>query len=270
MSSYLKIFVIIVVVGLTGCGSSDPTPQINCVETGPELIFSTTPTTTCTSADGVIIADVTNPDEGIVYIIDGGDENETGIFEGLIAGVYTIEAKSLDGCSDSKQVTVNAGSSLINISNVSVNTNAGCQTSNGSVSITASGVGTILYSVTKSGTDNFQNNSTVSGLSSGDYNVAVKDDDGCVERASVTILNGTSYNSQVKEIITANCAIKDCHNGDDSSIPNFTIFSNVKNRAEAIKSRTQSGNMPPRDQPDLTPGQIALIACWVDDGARNN
>lgn len=270
MHLYFKIHIFITILALTACDSSDPSPQINCAQTGPSLSITSTASSTCVSADGTITAQVKSQDEGLVYTLDGGEEQKNGVFEGLIAGVYTVEVTNLDGCKDSEQVTIAPETSTTNISDITVNSDAGCQSTSGSISISATGAGAILYSVSTTNKDNFQSNGTINNLAAGRYNVAVKDENGCVDRSSVIVLNGTSYANEVNNIIQSNCAISDCHNGDDTSIPNWTIFTNVQSRASAIKSRTQSGSMPPEGQPDLTDTEKALIACWVDDGAMNN
>ena len=270
MSDFNKLLLGLSLLCLVACDSSDPGPQINCAETGPLLSLSSTPTSTCVSADGTITAEVAVSEDGLVYSLDGGVEQDNGLFEELVEGTYTVEVKNSDGCTDSKQIVIRAAAPTINLASVSVLSTAGCQSSNGSLSISATGEGKVLYSASTSSIPNFQSNSQISGLPAGEYIVTVKDDNGCTEKTTAKILNGTSYSTEVQPIILANCAIKGCHNGDNGDLKDWTVFSNVKDRADAIKSRTQSGSMPPKGKPQLTSGEIALIGCWVDDGARNN
>ena len=75
-----------------------------------------------------------------------------------------------------------------------------------------------------------------------------------------------SYASDISPIISTNCAISGCHAG--SQFPDLRIFSNVQSNANTIKSLTQSRAMPKKGS--LTPAEISLIGCWVDNGAPDN
>jgi hypothetical protein len=46
------------------------------------------------------------------------------------------------------------------------------------------------------------------------------------------------------------------------------VYSQVKTFASTIRKRTQDRSMPAEGS--LTADQIALIACWIDDGAAQN
>lgn len=83
-----------------------------------------------------------------------------------------------------------------------------------------------------------------------------------------------SYITDVHPIIISKCAIPNCHNGDNGADKNWTNFElfqeeainglvhyNVVNR---IMPRAESTNGP------LSQEQIAIIACWVDQGAQDN
>lgn len=80
-----------------------------------------------------------------------------------------------------------------------------------------------------------------------------------------------SFQNEVNAIITTNCAIPGCHNGDIGASRNWTVFSNVQNSAQAIRSRTGARTMPPSNSGiTLSDAQISTIACWVEQGAQNN
>ena len=97
--------------------------------------------------------------------------------------------------------------------------------------------------------------------------IVMDDETNCAVNSTDTA-NGTSWASDVMPIIDNNCAISGCHNGDNSSIPNWTVFSNVQANASNIKTRTGNKTMPRTGS--LTDAEIELIACWVDDGALDN
>ena len=80
--------------------------------------------------------------------------------------------------------------------------------------------------------------------------------------------DGVSFSDTVEPIINTNCAIPGCHVAG-SSRQNLTLFERVQGLAPEIKSRTQSGAMPP-DGRVLSQRDIDLIACWVDSGAQDN
>ena len=68
----------------------------------------------------------------------------------------------------------------------------------------------------------------------------------------------------MQPIIETYCAIPACHDGTGNI--DFRVFSNLN--PGDMKARTQSGNMP--KEGSLTPEQIEAIACWADDGGKNN
>ncbi len=78
-----------------------------------------------------------------------------------------------------------------------------------------------------------------------------------------------SYLADVKPIIEANCLINNpnCH-GMNSLLPDWSNFNTVKSRANSIRTRTGNRSMPPSG--GLSDDQIKLIACWVQQGAKDN
>lgn len=82
-------------------------------------------------------------------------------------------------------------------------------------------------------------------------------------------IDEVSFITDILPIIQTRCALSGCHVTGAQS-PDFTVTSNIFDRADRIKSRTSSGTMPPSNATGLTIEQITLIAQWVDDGAPNN
>lgn len=70
-------------------------------------------------------------------------------------------------------------------------------------------------------------------------------------------------------LLLAQCTFSGCHNGDNGSDRNWTEKEDIIAKAQGIKSRTRNGSMP-RSPGVLTQAEIDLIACWVDDGAKDN
>ena len=80
-----------------------------------------------------------------------------------------------------------------------------------------------------------------------------------------------TFSMDIQPILQTKCALPGCHNSSNPSIPDWTVFSNVQNKATLIKIRTANGTMPPSNTGvQLTTTEITEIGCWVDDGAPNN
>lgn len=79
-----------------------------------------------------------------------------------------------------------------------------------------------------------------------------------------------SYTADIKPIINGNCL--GCHNGTQSeSGIDLTTYSGVKAMADAGRLlgalHHQSGFTPmPKDSPQLSPGELQLFDCWVQNG----
>lgn len=96
-------------------------------------------------------------------------------------------------------------------------------------------------------------------LTSCEYNV---EEEGIVEVPCATDI---SFSATIRPIIDNNCI--QCHNGTVHPF-DFRIFDIVHNNAPTIKELTQARIMP--KEGSLTSEEIALIGCWVDNGALNN
>jgi hypothetical protein len=186
------------------------------------------------------------------------------MIEGVPSGNHVVTVKDANNC------TATANVNISNVNDVALGTEviaSGCETSNGVITLTASG-GQEPYTFSLDG-GSAQSENMFSGLAVGDYTVLVTDDNGCQNSVTVSVDNGTSYNDDIVPIINTNCAVSGCHDGN-SSPPDWTDLALVQENAENIKTRTTDGSMPPPGKPDLQPTEIQAIACWVDDGALNN
>ncbi len=177
----------------------------------------------------------------------------------LIALICFVFSCSKDDPEPTSAVTINIDST----------TDAdGCDSSNGNIVVSATGGdGNFTYSIDN---NNFQSSNTFNNLAPGDYEITAKDGEGKTATAEAKILSGVSLSNAIIPIINANCAVSNCHDGSQS-IPNFTVKSNIISRAGNIRSLTGSKTMPPPSSGrSLTDSEIALIDCWVNDGAADN
>jgi len=256
---------------LIGCTSKDIAGPFDCSATTILVeVISISNASACNSSDGSISVSASGGKAPYQFSINGGAFADNTLFQNLSAGVYTIEAKDANGCTGflnpSAQIsipnsTLNATATAIQDSN--------CVNDNGSIVVNASG-GTPPYTY-KLGNGAFTENSAFNNLASGSYTIVVRDSDGCSFSLNQQVSRGDtgiSWSGEIQSIISVNCAISGCHNGSQS--PNLSTLAGVQANKETFKSRTGNGTMPPTSRPDLTLEQIKKIACWVDDGARNN
>jgi hypothetical protein len=82
-----------------------------------------------------------------------------------------------------------------------------------------------------------------------------------------------SFVTHLKPIITTNCAVTGCHNGDNGADRNWTIFSNFQAKALEVKRRVSlpisNGDHMPMGGV-ISDDEIKLLVCWVDQGAKDN
>lgn len=252
---------------LLSCSSGEDPVPTPCINPPSIVIGQINNTTGCGTANGSISVSGTGGNGQLIYSINGSTFQPTGEFTGLAADVYTITIKDAEECTATQQVTVSTESEMT--ITTTINEDNECLSDNGQIIATATGgQAPFEYSIGS------ETNSTGAfhDLASGSYALMVKDATNCSASEMVNVPRGdtgTSYNTQIKNIITTNCAVSGCHNGDNGANINWTVFDNVKNNAGNIKTRTQNKSMPP-DGRTITAEEIALIACWIDDGAKNN
>jgi hypothetical protein len=260
----------VVLIKLVGCSSDDGPKPVDCNLSTLDLgVVAAIDPAGCNDSDGSISVSATGGTPPYLYSINNGPTGSISVFTGLGPGQFTVRVQDTDNCSRTVQVILEAEGSTLAASTV-LETDDECLNDVGSITVNASGgVGPYEYRI---GSQAFQSNSTFTLLRHGNYTVVVKDTEGCELTLNVNVPRGdtgTSYDTQIKPILTTRCALSGCHDGS-SSLPNWTVLSNVQANAQNIKSRTTNRIMPPAGQTPLTDDQIALIACWVDDGAKNN
>lgn len=241
-------------------------PDDECENESFEVLIDSVKDTPCGESAGEIVAIVVGDDE-YEYRLNDNDFTPNNVFTELAGGTYTIQAKKTNSNCVSAEIeaTVN-NEDGIQISVVE-KSDSECGENTGSIMLAQEGgVEPIEYILND---DLSQNDPVFTGLSNGNYNILARDANGCeTEISGIKILSDISFGNDIKPIIANNCAVSGCHNG--SQFPDFSDDENIFENASRIKSRTESGSMPPAGRPDLTNEEIQAIACWVDDGALDN
>jgi hypothetical protein len=275
MNTLLKIFSVSMCVSLwlfTGCSSNDFPEPDNCDGTLGLTLIDSEPVTNCNDTDGRIEVLAEGGTEPYAYQLDNGSFQSSEIFDGNVGpGSHIVTVQDAEDCVFNLDVEIGILNSTLT-ADKDEEDDTECLTSNGSVTITASG-GTAPYDFTLSSTTLSTNPSTFSGLAPGVYSVIVEDAAGCEFPVTATVDQGDTgidYDNDILPIFQAKCNFSDCHpdNGD------WFTYSIAKNNAAIIKTRTGNGSMPKDDGVgkggDLSADQIKLIACWVDGGAPEN
>lgn len=258
-----RFFSIVLLAAIWGCeNNSDPKP-VDCNQSDLSItVSSTTNPSGCDVSDGAITVSATGGASGYEYKLNNGTYVSTSTFDGLLAGTYTFTVKDESGCEKEVMASLSAPSGLTIVS--AETADSGCGQTTGSITVTVSGATNPMYRI-DGGT--FSANNVFDGLGAGSYSVEVTDDTGCSVTSQVNVKSGIAF-SIIRSIIDNSCAVSGCHNGDNSSIPNFTTDNTVASNASQIKNLTQSGAMPKTGS--ISDEQKAQIACWVDDGANLN
>ncbi len=256
----------------TGCSSNDFPEPDNCDGTLGLTLIDTEPVTNCNDTDGRIEVLANGGTEPYEYKLDNGSFQSSEIFDGNVGpGSHIVTVQDAEDCVFNLDVEIGILNSTLT-ADKDEEDDTECLTSNGSVTITASG-GVEPYDITLGGTTLNTNPATFINLGPGTYNISVTDDEGCVFPVSATVDQGDTgidYNNDILPIFQAKCNFSGCHpdNGD------WFTYSTAKDHASLIKTRTGNGSMPKDDGVgkggDLSADQIKLIACWVDGGAPEN
>lgn len=243
---------------------TEETPEADCTTSDLAVAISNARDSECNGSNGAFTANGTGGDGSYTFSIDGSGFQESGSFEGLSSGSYTVTVKDGNECTATATVNI---SDQVDVTMTIASTEAGCGENNGSITVAAVGEGTFAYSINDG---SFQENGVFENLSRGIYIVRARDENGCSVAESVEVSSGLSFSADIKPIIEANCAVSGCHVAGTSQ-PDYTNEATIISLASNIKARTQAGEMPPPSSGrSLTEAEIERIACWVDDGAPNN
>lgn len=159
------------------------------------------------SADGQIdIISVTGGTGAMSYSVDGVNYQSGTHFSGLAAGVYTVSAKDIGGCTGTVSVTVGQPT---NLTATVTATNATCNgDQNGSITVAGSG-GTAPYLYAIGEAEEFQEEGFFNNLAANSsYDVFVMDANGCMYTTTVAI------NQPTEIVVVATTTNSTCGNSN--------------------------------------------------------
>ncbi|MFZ4058651.1 MAG: beta strand repeat-containing protein [Ferruginibacter sp.] len=136
-------------------------------------------------SNGSITATATGG-SGFTYSKNGGAFQTSGTFNNLAAGNYTITAKNSNGCTGTKVVALGATNPCagVTITVTTTQVNPTLNTSNGSITASATGGTGLTYSLNNGA---FQASGTFSNLAAGTYTVTAKTSAGCLGTKQVIL-----------------------------------------------------------------------------------
>jgi hypothetical protein len=256
------------IVLFAGCSGDDAPTAFDCATSDLDLQLSDSDNPTdCATNNGSITVTASGGTAPYTYALNLGAYGSSSSFNSLGSGDYTVRVKDKNGCI----VTVDASLQLPGenalTANIETASDTECFDNNGTITVIASG-GQAPYQY-KFGSQAYGDATVFNDLAPGNYSVSVKDALNCVFVKSVTVSKGdsqTSLRNHIQPIININCAISNCHNGSEA--PNLTTLQGIRDNGANIKTQTQNGNMP--KEGSLTAEEKALIACWVDEGRKDN
>ncbi|MEK7255235.1 MAG: Ig-like domain-containing protein, partial [Bacteroidota bacterium] len=161
-------------------------PIVLTAPEAPEIqSISKTNPTGCGSDDGSIVVQATSPSGvggSLEYSITGGAFWQTSnIFGGLTAGSYSVKVRTSDGaCTvDGGVQTLNSAGAAPQVFSANATPPSTCAGNNGSIVISASGSGSLQFSINNGFT--WSSSNVFTGLKNGNYNVLVRSQPGgCV------------------------------------------------------------------------------------------
>lgn len=251
-----------------GCSGGDEPKTVDCATSDLELKLTDSDNPTdCAAKNGTITVTPTGGVAPYTYAINLGTYGTSSTFNGLGSGDYTLRVKDKNGCMATVEASLQVPGASALTATIETTSDTQCFENNGTIEVVASG-GQAPYQY-KFGAQAYGDQTVFVNLAPGNYSVSVKDAINCEFVKSVTVAKGdsqTSLRSDIQPIINANCAVSNCHNG--SQAPNLTSLQAIRDNGANIKTQTQNGNMP--KEGSLTAEEKALIACWVDEGRKDN
>lgn len=147
--------------------------QINSI--GNINITSVNVAATCGNNNGSITANVSGGIPPYKYSIDGVNFQTINVFTGLAPGAYNLTVKDNDNCINVISVSISNQAGPIISANA---TPSSCNSPSGTITITATGVAPLTYSI--NGGTSYQAGNSFLGLAAGTYTVLVKDGNNCL------------------------------------------------------------------------------------------
>jgi len=193
-------------MGTGGCVSSPTFITVNAVQPTPSAPIVSVTQPTCAVTTGTII--ITAPaGAGITYSIDGVNYQSSATFSNVIAGSYSITAKSASGCISSvTSATVNPQPSTPTAPIVTV-TQPTCAVATGAITVTAPTGAGMTYSIDGV---NYQSSATFSNLIAGAaFFITAKSAGGCISSVLIVTLNAqpTTPSAPIVTVTQTTCAV---------------------------------------------------------------
>ena len=168
----------------------------------------------CSTNDGTITITASgNGGNAIEYSINGGiNWQNTGSFTGLPAGTYNAMVRNNDG---SCQVVWNNNPIILNapsaptVSSVTFTDPTDCGTSDGTITVFASGNGALEYKITG---QSWQSSNSFAGLAGGTYDVSVRNSDGSCEVFGGTVVLTDKVAPTINSVVDTD--VTDCGAND--------------------------------------------------------
>lgn len=158
---------------------------------------------TCGNSNGSIVLSGSGGTGTLLYSIDGGTTFQTsGSFNGLSGGTYSIVIEDANSCQITGSETLNTTTGPI-ISGESSNDISCNGASDASISVSATGVATLQYSI--NGGTSYQATSSFSGLNTGSYDIMVQDGNGCTVNGSTLTITEPSAILFTTSTMDASC-----------------------------------------------------------------
>lgn len=194
---------VVVVRDVNGCQVSQ---GVEITEVAQPLVLTGASTASgCVgAANGSVVLTATGGTPTYTYSANGVVFQNQNQFGGLAAGTYTYMVMDINGCQASVSLTVAEPLSGVQISEVLVNDPACGLSTNGAVTVQASG-GTPSYTYSANGSI-FQSSPILSGLGVGTYNVMVRDANGCTSTQEVTLQAPPALEITVVNVVGVECA----------------------------------------------------------------
>ncbi|MEZ5050404.1 MAG: hypothetical protein R2766_12225 [Saprospiraceae bacterium] len=162
--------------------SASKTLQAQCnVSAGDDITICQGETAYLTVSDGV-----TPLPQGSTFLWSNGDTNYFTYVNPNSTTNYSVTMTTGDGCQATDQITVVVGTKpTITLNN---KTNATCGNSDGTITVSATGAGSVNYIWS-----NGESGSSIANLTSGTYKLTVVDDYGCTNTATYVVsVNGNT------------------------------------------------------------------------------
>lgn len=263
MKNFICSLLLLSLLIFASCSDNSENPGIDCSQSDLSLTISSTVEPTCNTSGSVSVtaSGGTAPYE---YSLDGTNFQTTSVFDGLAAGSLTITVMDADGCLDVLNSTLSSDGGISLEFSI---TESDCIDATGAIEVTASGGdGSFTYALDGS---TGQKDNVFTSVSAGSHEITVTDGSGCSSSEDISVSSTVSLSADIMPLLERECTFSGCHNGDNGSDRNWTQKEDILAKADNIKARTQSGSMP-RSPGVLTAEEVDLIACWVDDGAKDN